>query len=33
MEDNASLFQFWTKAQQSNNNTINPKDENKSVVS
>jgi hypothetical protein len=31
MEDNASLFQFWNKAQKSNNNTPDLKIENRSV--
>ena len=29
MEDNASLFQFWNKAQKSNNKTPELKDKNK----
>ena len=31
MEDNASLFQFWNKAQKSNNKTPDLKIENRSV--
>ena len=30
MEDNASLFQFWNKAQKSNNKTFDSKIENRS---
>jgi hypothetical protein len=31
MEDNASLFQFWNKAQKSIYNTPDPKTENRSL--
>jgi len=31
MEDNASLFQFWNKAQKSNNRTPDLKDKNKLI--